>query len=196
MQEFYLKRFSKLALDAVNKIEKPAAATSDSVQQTTSGEGVDKTEKSPTTVNWVLDVVKKIEQFPIIDILNNKGKPEKQRLFGSDPDDAFLLASFGENPTRYIGSACLRPYPRYGHPGWLELFYLWVREDYRQLAVGDQVINKAKQFAQGKLKYTFLVVEVLETLNEAVTYFRKRNFVREQVTIDGRVILKRPLSHK
>jgi GNAT superfamily N-acetyltransferase len=118
------------------------------------------------------------------------GKGIASPLFGANADDRFLLASFGKNPTRYLGSACLRPYPRGTHPGWLELFYLWVREDYRQLAVGDEIIKKAERYAQGISKYTHLVVEVLQTLNEAVTYFRKRDFRRGGMTEDGRLILK------
>ena len=113
------------------------------------------------------------------------------KMFGASDDDRVLLASFGKSPTRYLGSGCLRPYPseRGRHPGWLEFFYLWVREDYRQLAVGDQIIKEAKRYAQGISKYTHLVVEVLPTLNEAVTYFRKRDFERGGMTDDGRVIL-------
>ena len=125
------------------------------------------------------------------DIVQRQGAEQDSAscpIFGKSQDDRVLLASFGKSPTRYLGSACLRPYPRRGHPGWLELFYLWIRPDYRRLAVGDQLIHEAMRYVEGT-KYTHLVVEVLQTLNEGVTYFRKRGF-QPHTTEDGRLILR------
>jgi hypothetical protein len=112
--------------------------------------------------------------------------PGAETVFGEHKDDRILLASFGKSPSRYMGSACLRPYRQ--NAKWLELFYLWVRPDYRQFAVGDRIISKAKQYALDN-KYESLVIKVLPTLNEAITYFRKREFERLRMSEDNRLIL-------
>jgi hypothetical protein len=161
---------------------------------------------------WCEDVLTKIGDFrEDLDVFYLKPadsapgdqvpKMEKQKtVFGNAKDDRVFLASFG-NPKRYAGSAFVRPYPNgrpYSgdhHPGWLELFYLWIPEKYRQLKIGDQIIREAVRFAQEDTKATYLVVEVLQTLNDAITYFRKRNFQpHDKATPDGRLILKHDIS--
>ncbi len=99
------------------------------------------------------------------------------KTFGDRRDETFILVSVGADIRHYLGSACLRPYPyRLDDSICMELFYLWTQPEVRRLAIAESIIREAKRYAK-EHNYTHLVVEVIRTLNEAVTYFLKNGFV-------------------
>lgn len=110
--------------------------------------------------------------------------------FGEQEHSRIVLAQIGnEESPLYIGGACLRPYK--GSRSDLELVYLWTHPRYRDLGVGLQIIHEARAFAAAE-KFSYLVAEVFQTLNEQVTYFLKRGFEVDAKTKSvGRLVLHR-----
>lgn len=103
-----------------------------------------------------------------------------------------IAASIGTKLRRYIGTACLQPYPL--DESLLELCYLCVQERYRTLGVGQYIIEKADEFA-GSKGYAGLVVTVLPGLINGITYFLKRGFTLDQDKKEGhRWVLTRLIS--
>lgn len=119
-------------------------------------------------------VTKELEGMNPLERIEWFREHEFGKTFGQKKDESAILASIGKDARRYLGSAFLRPYPIEENEC-LELFYLWAHPNYRNLAIGEQIIRAAKDFAKGH-RYGYLVVEVIRTLNDAVRYFYKRGF--------------------
>lgn len=122
----------------------------------------------------------------------------REENFGDEKrDEGVILASVGpQEHSRYIGFACVKPYrEKNSLERSLELFYLWVPLRYRKLNVAEHIILKACEFAEKK-KYKNLVIEVVQTMNDMVTYFLKRGFLEHGSDGHGRLIFVLPLKTK
>jgi len=150
--------------------------------------------------NNTSDPVNKLKDFRVKFRANQEKSAE--RLDGNN-NQRIILASIGKKSSPfYIGGAFLKLHSSeklgatfdQNYPGpKLELLYLWTHSLYRHLSVGTSIIREAGIVGRRE-GYTYLVLEVFQTLNDQVTYFLKRGFELAKERRDGRLIFLLPLN--
>jgi transcriptional regulator with XRE-family HTH domain len=134
----------------------------------------------------------KVRDTPQVRVEKFRRQIRDKQFGGPASDERVVLACVGDNSRpRYIGFACVKPYKK--AQDCLELFYLWVPSRYRKLNVAEQIIAEARRFAEEQA-YKYLVIEVLQTMNDMATYFLKRGFENDGSDKHGRLIFKLPIA--